>query len=251
MVQFLELGRKATCRKLRLFGVACCRRPWRFLDDEKIRRIVEDAESYADGRATAARLRAAYRRSCNLCKRVEIRPGDRPSGVLTNAAVAANWVSAGDTTFRTSDRVNRLLGYSARASAYIATAAADAAFFATYEGADAVGLVRRRMVDGLPTPADAIWAAEESTQADLLRDIYGPLPFRPVAADPAWLAWKDGTIPKLAQAIYDERAFDRLPVLADALEEAGCDNPDFLAHLRGPGPHTKGCWPLDLILGKG
>jgi hypothetical protein len=83
----------------------------------------------------------------------------------------------------------------------------------------------------------------------LLRDIFGN-PFRPVSADPAWLTWKDGTVPRLAQAIYYGRAFDRLPLLANALEEAGCDNADILNHLRGPGPHARGCWPLDLILGK-
>jgi hypothetical protein len=51
-------------------------------------------------------------------------------------------------------------------------------------------------------------------------------------------------------AIYDERAFDRLPVLADALEDAGCADADLLGHLRGPGPHVRGCWAVDLILGK-
>jgi hypothetical protein len=83
-----------------------------------------------------------------------------------------------------------------------------------------------------------------------LHDIFGPLPFRPVALDPAWLTWQGGPIPKLAQATYQERAFDRLPILADALEESGCDNADLLSHLRGPGPHARGCWALDLILGK-
>lgn len=69
-----------------------------------------------------------------------------------------------------------------------------------------------------------------SVQCQLLRCLFGPLPFRPVALAPDWRTWQDGTIPKLAQAIYDDRAFDRLPILADALEEAGCDNPEILAH---------------------
>ena len=55
---------------------------------------------------------------------------------------------------------------------------------------------------------------------------------------------------KLAQGIYEERAFDRLPILADALEDAGCDNADILSHCRGPGPHARGCWVVDLLLGK-
>jgi hypothetical protein len=55
----------------------------------------------------------------------------------------------------------------------------------------------------------------------------------------------------LARTIYEGRAFDRLPMLADALVEAGCDNPDVLTHLRGDGPHVRGCWAVDLVLGKG
>jgi hypothetical protein len=66
----------------------------------------------------------------------------------------------------------------------------------------------------------------------------------------AWLDWNGGAVRKLARAIYEKDAFDRLPILADMLEEAGCADPDILSHLRGPGPHVRGCWPLDLILGK-
>jgi hypothetical protein len=91
---------------------------------------------------------------------------------------------------------------------------------------------------------------ENQFQSHRLRDIFGLRPFRPIAINPAWLAWNDGTIPKLAQGIYDERAFDRLPILADALEEAGCTDTDILAHCRQPGEHVRGCWVVDLILGK-
>ena len=69
--------------------------------------------------------------------------------------------------------------------------------------------------------------------AFICRDIFGN-PFRPVAVNPAWLAWNDATVNRIAEGIYDERAFDRLPILADALEDAGCDNADILAHLRMP-----------------
>jgi hypothetical protein len=77
--------------------------------------------------------------------------------------------------------------------------------------------------------------------------LQSPDPVRSVALEPAWLAWQAGTIPKLTQGIYEERAFDRLLIVADALEEAGCDNADFLAHCRQSGPHTRGCWPVDLV----
>jgi hypothetical protein len=87
-------------------------------------------------------------------------------------------------------------------------------------------------------------------QSDFLRDIFGPLPFRPVIVNSSWLAWNDDIAVKLAQGIYDEQAFDRLPILADALEDAGCDNADILNHLRSPSPHVRGCFALDLLLGK-
>jgi hypothetical protein len=75
--------------------------------------------------------------------------------------------------------------------------------------------------------------------------------------DRGWLAWQAGTVARLARAAYDERHLPegtldpvRLAVLADALEEAGCTNPELLGHLRGPGPHVRGCWALDLVLAK-
>jgi hypothetical protein len=85
---------------------------------------------------------------------------------------------------------------------------------------------------------------------DLLRDILGnPLGRRPVL-DEVQRAWGDGLLAKLAGAIYDERAFDRLPVLADALEEAGCTDADVIGHCRQADGHTRGCWAVDLVLGK-
>ena len=70
------------------------------------------------------------------------------------------------------------------------------------------------------------------------------------AYDPSWLAWNGGTVFNLAQGIYDQRAFDSLPILADALEEAGCQDADILGHCRQPGPHVLGCWAVNLLLGK-
>jgi hypothetical protein len=86
-------------------------------------------------------------------------------------------------------------------------------------------------------------------QTAFLRDIFGN-PFHPVPNDPCWLQWNDGCISQIARAIYGEGDFGRMPVLADALEDAGCSNADILAHLRGPGSHVRGCFVLDLLLGK-
>jgi hypothetical protein len=84
----------------------------------------------------------------------------------------------------------------------------------------------------------------------LLRDIFGPLPFRPMTIAPDVLAWNDGTVRRIAEGIYEEPAFDRLSVLADALRDASCDAEELLTHCRSEGPHVKGCWAVDLILGR-
>jgi hypothetical protein len=81
----------------------------------------------------------------------------------------------------------------------------------------------------------------------LTRDIFGN-PFRPVAFDPAW---RTSTVVQLAQGVYESRDFSALPILADALQDAGCEDAELLGHCRGPGPHLRGCWAVDLVLGKG
>jgi hypothetical protein len=90
-------------------------------------------------------------------------------------------------------------------------------------------------------------AEGERCLAALLRDLLGSLLFGPVKFDPVRLT---PSVVSLAQAIYDDPAFDRMPILADSLEDAGCSNQEMLAHCRGLGPHTRGCWVVDLILGK-
>jgi len=90
-------------------------------------------------------------------------------------------------------------------------------------------------------------AAGYRWQSCLLRELFGN-PFRPVAVDPAW---RTSTVLALAGGIYEERAFDRMPILADALQDAGCDHDDLLGHLRDTtATHVRGCWALDLVLGK-
>jgi hypothetical protein len=97
----------------------------------------------------------------------------------------------------------------------------------------------------------------QRVQVALLRDLFGPGPFRtPPAIASAWLAWNGGTIPRLAEAAYQERQLPegtldpaRLGVLADALEDAGAGG-ELVAHLRGPGPHWRGCWAIDVLTGR-
>lgn len=90
------------------------------------------------------------------------------------------------------------------------------------------------------------WELESRAMADIVRDIFGN-PFRPVATDRSWLT---STVVELARGVYAERASDGLPILADALQDAGCDDGQILGHCRAPGPHVRGCWVVDLLLGK-
>lgn len=82
--------------------------------------------------------------------------------------------------------------------------------------------------------------------AAVRRDIFGN-PFRPVVFSPEW---RTATAVSLAEQMYDSRDFGAMPILADALQDAGCDDEDVLNHCRGPGPHVRGCWMCDLVLGK-
>ncbi len=108
---------------------------------------------------------------------------------------------------------------------------------------------------------DAVWegafAAESAAQCALLRCLFGPTPFRRVSIPASVLTRSDGLILRLAQATWEERALPaghldsgRLAVLADALSEAGCTDADLLDHLRGPVPHVRGCWAVDMVAGR-
>lgn len=93
---------------------------------------------------------------------------------------------------------------------------------------------------------DAVTNAEALFQVSLIKELFGN-PFRPLAVDPSW---STSTVVALSEGIYRDRAFDRMPILADALQDAGCDNEDILNHCRSDGPHVRGCWVVDLVLGK-
>jgi hypothetical protein len=107
-------------------------------------------------------------------------------------------------------------------------------------------------VEAQARPSEPGCPVDRSWKAALVRDLFGN-PFHPVTLDPAW---RTSTVISIAQAAYQGRSLpsgelltDHLAVLSDALEDAGCTSPELLEHLRGPGPHVRGCWPIDLILG--
>jgi hypothetical protein len=210
--KMLELLRgKTSDRKLRLFAVACCRHVWRLVPaDDDGKIAVMVSERFADRLATREELKAARRRA-RSCEVVAARL-DAFQAAEETANTAAYKVRLLALDYQCKDPI--LAGYTTWTTAGV-----------------------------------RLEEQETREQCALLRDIFGK-PFRHVTIPPAVVAWNDGTVQKIAQAIYDERAFDRMPILADALEESGCTNTDILNHCRLPGEHVRGCWVVDLILGK-
>jgi hypothetical protein len=228
MLGFLE--DRASERKLRLFMVACVRRVWDLLTDERSRKAVEVVERLVDGGATDEELEAAKEaaREVETSQLFAVPVLDRTRA--NSAALAAERATVEVTLAPDPQIVRRIHSITMEARTFA-------------PGLDPVSGGNRAVREG--------WAPELRSQADLLRDIFGPLPFRPVTVHPSWLGWKDGTVVQLARSIYEDRRFQDLPILADALEEAGCTNPDILGHCRSGGDHVRGCWVVDLILGKG
>lgn len=104
-------------------------------------------------------------------------------------------------------------------------------------------------VSTMETAALVLATQQQMILDDLLSDMSGNLGQK-VTLRPSWLRRNDRIVSRIAQGIYDEQSFADLPILADALEEVGCDNAAILNHCRQPGEHARGCWVLDLLLGK-
>jgi hypothetical protein len=248
----VSLISKSGRRRLRLYACACCRQVWHLLD-AAARAAVEAAEGNADGRIAQADLDKVRHRATMSAYDTVLgpRPVRRVEGApraSKDAVRCARWVAAG----------------AARsvAESSVTTQAAQAAWYALHAAACLAADRQAHVIATCGSPRNLLRAAADlaadkqaavvalcRSQCDLLRDIFGN-PFQPVRADPAWLHRNEGIVLKLAQALYDERAFERLPLLADAVEDAGCTEDALVSHLRGPGPHARGCWALDLLRGE-
>lgn len=210
MLRVLRGNNKASDRKLRLLACGCCRRIWADLTLKPLRPAIETAEEYAELSVTIQELGAVHHKSVTAIAR----------SLHRNVGKRRN-----DTGYATK---MRRMGI-----------AANAAYPAPFQ---------IKLLHGL--------GEDESLRVFspvLLRCVVGN-PFCHVIIDPACLT---PNVIHLATAAYDERSMPsgeldpaRLAVLSDALEEAGCDTQDILTHLRSPGPHVRGCWAVDLILGK-
>jgi hypothetical protein len=214
-----HLGSTADARKLRLFACACCRRVWHMLPEGPIREAVEVCERVADGAAGESELVWAIKEARLVAKG----KGFGAANLVVRAIVAGD----------------------------LQRAAVAAAF-------DALGMVLRAGgLGAFDAGFNLVRAAEGAVFAGWIRCLFGN-PFRPSLPLPAAvLAWSDGTLRRLAEGIYEGRRLPagtldttRLAILADALLDAGCDDDELLAHCRSRGPHVRGCWVVDTVLGK-
>jgi hypothetical protein len=220
-----EMVGRASDRKFRLFGCACCRRIWHLMPDERWKHAVQVVERWADGLASEADLVSARRDMARCPREVGGLSGiyeSEDARVYAHSAVSALVVEVPQWRPHDGSRPNA----ACQAGGACASSAAHALRLSDIE----------------------LGTQEERFQLRLLKDIFAN-PFRPSILDRAWLAWNNGTIAKLAATIYDERRFELMPILADALEDAGCHDSEMLGHCRGM-PHVRGCWLIDLILGK-
>ena len=214
--EMLTFVRSASGRKLRLFTCACCRQVLNSFVPPLVLRAVGAAEAFADGGITAATL-------AEVNKAV----GRALAGATDYADLGTGYLR------HLSDAVEGACepGDEARAAGKAALAAARAA-------------------GDVPWPATGEfhrgWPDELAAQAEVLRELFGN-PFRKVEFDPTW---RTSDVIALARSIYDRRAFAAMPILADALQEAGCDDEEMLAHCRDANQvHVRGCWVVDLVLG--
>jgi hypothetical protein len=211
---------KATERKLRLFMVEVCRRHSQMFAGKPYEWVIDIAERFASRQASADELHCAQTFASELA--VCGREGGSPGPL---------WLAAWFTTAYAGALDN---AWNPDSPAVLASAAATGNAQAGAE---------------LFIPWASALGIEPKSMAAILRDIVHA-PFRPVLFRMAWTTWNDSTVEKLAHAIYADRGFDRMPILGDALEDAGCTDADVLAHCRQPGPHVSGCWVVDLVLEK-
>ncbi len=214
-----ECGLDEGDRRLRLFNAACARRVAAMMPDDAARGLVDLAERRADGLLPDREwLRAVV---------------ETVDPYLGNEAARDG---AGGATFGVLMHLHRT---DPRSILRLAESVIEARAYKAYTG-------------GYPTAVGLDEWMRQSVESEamdlcrLFRCVCGN-PFRRVALDPVWLT---STVRTLAAGIDAERAFDRMPILADALQDAGCDDEDVLGHCRGPGPHAHGCRVVGLVLGR-
>jgi hypothetical protein len=223
-----------------MFAAACCRRVWSHFNDERSRLAVETMEAVVDACLPTGQLPAVFERACQADR------GRNPTAMAAILCASVNAVDPGMAAWGVArataaavcqSETLRMCGWS---DAYTARDIGSA----RSEG-DTTQEENWRTYAGLKWAYDPEreQLAESRAQAEMLRDIIGN-PFQSVAFFPSW---RTDTALSLARQMYESRDFGAMPILADALQDAGCVNSAILDHCRGPGLHVRGCWVVDAV----
>jgi hypothetical protein len=215
---------RAGARRLHLFAAACCRAVEHLFYDPCQTAAVVVLERHADGLASAGELAAAHEAVLGMGN------FDPPRPHVQTAELDARYMAVS------------VVRQAAR------PASPDGGVEVLTSRAQVLCTVVQGVAERLYTLTGGPYQSYQGRKrlCHLVRCLFDN-PFRPVVFD---AKWRTEPAVALATGIYEERAFDRLPILADALEEAGCDHADVLSHCRGPGLHARGCWVVDGVLGK-
>jgi hypothetical protein len=223
-----NLGDRASQRKLRLFAAACCRPLVGLIEGEWFREGVELVERQADDSVSVQEV--DFCRAAAMATQ-EGQPEEWEIDAESAAARAIVWLLEEGwlaQLYDVTDSTAQALAHLAEREVFPASAPFRPA---------------------RPEQGNDVFRREQARQCALLREVFGD-PFLPKSIDPMWLAANDGAAVHLARGIYEGRAYEEMPILADALEEAGCDDTDMLWHCRHGKDHVRGCWVVDLLLGK-
>jgi hypothetical protein len=222
-------------RKFYLFFTACCREVQGLIPDERLWKFVEMREQFIDGKVKLTKLENQFHQA--------------------QQAVASQyfgWKNYNPKKGGKASSKHPTVSFGSGYETIVGASRLGEAVLALSHPSREVDTSRVSSALAILARADGDSATCAQRQCSLLRDIFGN-PFRPVALDPRWLT---SSVVDLARSIYeadprqDGGYMDGLPILADALMDAGCDSEDLLNHCRGAGPHVRGCWAVDLILGK-
>ena len=204
------LSDKVSDRKYQLYAVAWCRRIWDLFPTMHARGVVDALEQLADGTADQELLENAKDRLLEDEQSYDVHSDTNSAQAYAHSAAVTCWGDKGSA---------------------LASVAPDYCQEALHVQSGSKSRDLR---------------AELRAQAEMVREFF-PNPFRPVTLDPRWLS---STVLDLARTIYEERLYERMPILADALMDAGCDGEEIINHCQESGPHVRGCWVVDLILSK-
>jgi hypothetical protein len=213
--------RKTTDRKFALFAVACWRQIWNLINEES-RRAIEALEEFADLAPERQRPEDWEAIRDAVCPLAEIgaeseQAGWNPERAAREATSLVTWLVLSPAESSILEQVRY-----------------------EFEGA---------ALDSGEAVSSA-WRARACAHCELLRHVVGDPFHHPPVVPSHCLEWNGGTVPAIALGIYRDRVFGEMPILADALEDAGCTDAQILDHCRAGGDHMRGCWALDLVLGR-